>query len=128
MLDLLVQDSVLDQALKRTAALFDAQSYFTPHDEQDHDLLIQRATLGDTCSESDFVQDLVRDTLKFPDPSLAAAVRGRRAAEKLGRYASKGKLLGLGAEKAATLHGHPTPCAELWKRMQAESEDASTRP
>lgn len=128
MLNLLVQDSVLDQALKRTAALFDAQSYFTPMDELDHDLLIQRATLGDTCSESDFVQDLVRDTLKFPEPSLAAAVRGRRAAEKLGRYASKGKLLGLGAEKAATLHGHPTPCAELWKRMQAESEDASTRP
>ena len=128
MLDLLVQDSVLDHALKRTAALFDSQCYFTPLDELDHDLLVQRAALGNPCSESDFVQDQVRNTLKFPDPGLAAAVRGRRAAEKLGRYASKGKLLGLGAEKAATLREHPTPCAELWKRMQAESEGASTRP
>jgi hypothetical protein len=32
-------------------------------------------------------------------------------------YAKKG-LLGLGAEKAATIRDHSTPCEELWKRVQ----------
>lgn len=118
MLDLLIQDSVLDEGLKRVAALFDTSSYFVPEDELDHDLLVRSRALGDACTESDFVQDVVRDTLKFPDPAQAAAMRKRRAAERLGRYASEGKLLGLGAEKAAALYNHPTPCAELWKRMK----------
>lgn len=120
MLDLLIQDSVLDEALKRAAALFDAGGYFVAADELDHDLLIRRQALGEACSESDCVQDLVRDILKFPDPTQAAAMRGRRAAEQLGRYASEGKLLGLGAEKATALYNHPAPCAELWRRMQSK--------
>jgi hypothetical protein len=119
MLDLLIQDAELDEALKRVAALFDAGGNLSAVDELDHDLLIRHRALGESCSESDFVQDLVRDTLKFPDPAQAAAMRGRRAAEKLGRYASEGRLMGLGAEKAAVLYNHPTPCAELWKRMTA---------
>lgn len=119
MLELLTTDTLLDQAFKRTAALFDADSYFVPSDEGDHDLLIRRHMLGDTCKECDFIHDVVRDNLKFPDPAQAAAIRRRKAAEKLGGYASEGRLFGLGAEKAAALHQHPTPCAELWKRMLA---------
>lgn len=81
MLALLTQDTLLDQAFKRAAALFDTDSYFTPLDEADHDLLIRRHMLGDGCTECNFIQDIVRDYLKFPDPAQAAAIRkskGRR--------------------------------------------------
>lgn len=119
MLALLTQDTLLDQTFRRAAALFDADSYFAPIDEADHDLLIRRHMLGDGCTECSFIQDVVRDYLKFPDPAQAAAIRKRKAAEKLGGYASEGRLFGLGAEKATALHQHPTPCTELWKRMLA---------
>ncbi len=59
--------------------------------------------------------ELLRDYLK-PDAAghFGGGVRNRRRGELLD-YARKG-LLGLGAEKAAAIAEHPTPCAELWRR------------
>jgi hypothetical protein len=85
-------------------------------EEVDYDLLLRRQDAPDG-TETALLGALLRDYLK-PDAAglFGGNVRKRRRIELLD-YARKGRL-GLGAEKAADMAGHPAPCEELWKRKQ----------
>ncbi len=113
-LRLLTGDTALDPVLALAAAVLDQSCYFLPDGELQHELALRR--LEREQSECDFIGDLVRDYLR-PDPlgQFGSGARWRRQRELLD-YAAEGRF-GIGAEKAAALRDHPTPCAELWRRM-----------
>jgi len=81
----------------------------------DFELLLRQRETQQT--EAAFIGALIKDYLK-PDATgaLGSWARERRRFQLMD-YARKG-LLGLGAEKAAAIKGHPTPCEELWQRIQ----------
>lgn len=120
-LELLTADSALDEALSRTALLFDRNhAYFTPLNETDHDLLIRQKEMGSEQSECHFVREVLEAYVKQKDQLAINAAVARKRSQQLVHYAKEGGILGFGAEKATELRDHPAPCAELWKRMQRE--------
>lgn len=119
LLNLLTQDTALDQVLDRVAAMFHAGDNFVPADETDYALLIRRYELGMAIGEADLVKDLVCDFLKLRSPDQIAALLRDRAVEKLVRHLGEGVLHASGIDSAPTLISHPTPCEILWKQLQA---------
>lgn len=118
-LDLLINDSALDDLLARTALLFDRNhSYFIPQGESDYDLMIRQDEICDTDSESAFVQNVVEAYLKQKDTLAVKAIIAKRRSQQLVHYAKEGGILGFGAEKAVELRDHLKPGEELWKRKQ----------
>lgn len=116
-LRLLTEDSLVDDVLKMSAQVFDAPSYFTPADELGHDLILRHAECEH--DESSYVESLLEDYLKpGSDGQHGKWVRKKRRGQLLD-YAAEGKW-GFGAEKASDIAEHPTPCEELWKRMQVK--------
>ncbi|GAB2898565.1 hypothetical protein GCM10027046_30570 [Uliginosibacterium flavum] len=116
-LRLLTQDSSVDEVLKLSAQVFDAQSYFIPVDELGHDLALRHAEHGQ--SESGFVDALLEDYLKPDVHGQYGKLASEKRRAKLMNYAKEGTL-GFGAEKIADIRDHPKPCEELWKRMQGK--------
>lgn len=118
-LDLLINDSALDDLLARTALLFDRNhGYFIPQCESDYDLMIRQDEMCDTDSESAFVQNVVEAYLKQKDTLAVKAIIAKRRSQQLVHYAKEGGILGFGAEKAVELRDHSKPGEELWKRKQ----------
>lgn len=114
-LKLLLEDTPFDAIVATAARLRHAPESFTPMNELDYDLLLRLTEKS--WNEAEFLDALMGDYLK-PDAVgvFGGCVRKRRQRDLLD-HARKG-LLGLGAEKAASIAEHPTPCEELWKRKQ----------
>lgn len=114
-LRLLTEDTIIDSLLNVSARLIDGDTGYVPKGEQEHDLALRRHETQQI--ETDFVAALLRDYLR---PSTSGehgdwVTKNRR--RLLMEYAKEGKW-GIGAEKAVDILNHPTPCEELWKRIQ----------
>ena len=119
LLSLLIADTPLDPVLALAAAVLDQSTYFTPEGELQHELALRRMERDQ--SECDFIGSLVQDYLR-PDSQgqFGSCARWRRQRQLLD-HADEGRF-GIGAEKAAALRDHPTPCAELWRRKGAAGQ------
>ena len=117
-LRLLTEDTPFDPIAQAAVRLHHAPDAFLPGGEVDYDLRLRREAAPNG-TETAFLGALLRDYLK-PDTVgvFGSSVRKRRRGELL-NYARKGRL-GLGAEKAADITDHPTPCEELWRRKRNE--------
>ncbi|MDG4554307.1 MAG: hypothetical protein P9E24_08670 [Candidatus Competibacter sp.] len=123
-LRLLMEDTSFDAIAQAAARLHRAPDAFQPGGEVEYDLLLRREAAPNG-TETAFLGALSRDYLK-PDAAgvFGSGVKKRRRGELLD-YAKNG-LMGLEAEKAADIAGHPTPCAELWRRKRNERSSTET--
>jgi hypothetical protein len=114
-LELLTQDTVIDNLLRQSALLFDNSTHFNPSGELEHDLALRHDEHSQT--ESEFVASLIRDYLKPDDKGQHGSWVIKNRKRQLMDYAAEGKW-GFGAEKVPDIRDHPTPCEELWKRKK----------
>jgi hypothetical protein len=114
-LQLLSEDSLVDDLLGLSARLFDGDSYFVPSGEFEHDLALRHEE--PTQPESEFVATLLRDYLKPDAGGRHGVCAGRNRRLQLMDYAAEGKW-GFGGERVPDIRDHPSPCEELWKRKK----------
>lgn len=114
-LALLTQDTIIDDLLRQSAALFHSNTHFNRSGELQHDLALRHDEHSQT--ESEFVASLIRDYLKPDDKGLHGSWAIKTRKLQLMDYAAEGKW-GFGAEKVPYIRDHPTPCEELWKRKK----------
>ncbi|MDP2823464.1 MAG: hypothetical protein Q8O52_12420 [Sulfuritalea sp.] len=114
-LQLLTEDTDVDQLLSLSALLFDNNAYFTPVGELEHDLALRHEE--NTQTESEFVAVLIRDYLGPDAKGHFGAWASKNRRRQLMDYAAEGKW-GFGGEKVPDIRDHQAPCEELWKRKQ----------